>query len=760
MRFTLAVLNRLTLAFAAIVAAACSGGGEALPVPDAPPPVTIDCGQTPDELFCTGLYEDWNARTLAAGVEPFKPGFQLWSDGAEKSRFIALPAGTQIDVSNPNEWLFPVGTKLWKEFRVPVGGTLKRIETRLLWKTTADTWVKTAYVWSADERHAVETPAGVDDVAGTNHYTVPAQSLCGQCHSGRQDSVLGFEAVLLAAPEATGLTYAELLRRGLLTASNDNATRAASTLQIPGTAVERTALGTLHANCGVSCHSPNLFNKFTARIEIGASGTPASVQATSAFTNLVNQRSQFRPTDAPATDLMYRIRPLDLDRSMVPYRMSVRGVGQMPPIVTHIVDDAGLGAVRDWVEAMTEANGYPPPAPATGPDAGPMPDAGPTPDAPITTHPDAPVGPFPDAPTSCSLPKLKLTLAASGFSQPVYVTSPPGDSRLFVVEKGGTIRIVKNGVTNAAPFLSITGEVNIPTPQSEGGLLGLAFHPGYAGNGRFFIHYSTSGSRVVLREFHRTDGKPDLADQAFVGELSSSHNDGFNHLGGMVAFGSDGYIYDSLGDRAFPPPDSPARDLSDRSGKILRIDVDTGNGPPGNMTGTGVDPLIWDYGLRNPWRFSFDRVTGTLYIGDVGEASYEEIDVEPAGAGQNDYGWDVMEGKHCLEPGCTPPPGSRLPVVEHSHASGEATTIIGGFVYRGGAIACLRGRYIYGDYGTSRIFSFVYSGGAAADKIELTADLDPSGSLLGGLVSFGEDADGELYLVNIGSGNIYRIDTE
>jgi glucose/arabinose dehydrogenase len=227
----------------------------------------------------------------------------------------------------------------------------------------------------------------------------------------------------------------------------------------------------------------------------------------------------------------------------------------------------------------------------------------------------------------------------------------------------------------------------------------------------------------------------------------------------MLAFGPDGYLYVGMGDGgAGGDPQNNAQNLNSKLGKILRIDVDGHPTPPaGNLI--GGDPDLWDYGMRNPWRFSFDRATGDLYIGDVGQNTLEEIDVEPAGQGGRDYGWRIMEATQCFAPptGCDTS-GLTLPVVEYGRDLGCSVT--GGYVYRGSAIPGLVGRYLYGDYCSNRVFSFAWADGVVdpQSSSELTADLDPD-SRIQGLASFGEDAAGELYVVSL-DGSVFRIDAE
>ena len=343
-----------------------------------------------------------------------------------------------------------------------------------------------------------------------------------------------------------------------------------------------------------------------------------------------------------------------------------------------------------------------------------------------------------------------------------------------MIEKDGIVRLIKNGVVQPAPFLDIRGghtcppsnpasanpRVCSPSASSEGGLLGMAFHPAYAQNGRFWLFYTAAPQgRVTVAEFRRSPASLDLADTAPVSlpvrKLIDASHGGWNHVGGMLAFGPDGYLYVSIGDAAVSPQaSSPAKKLDSLLGKILRIDVDTGLGPAGNLTGGHGSPLLWDYGLRNPWRFSFDRLTGDLYIADVGKSAWEEINIEPPQTGHRNYGWPTMEGNHCAVAGCAPV--GTAPAAEHSHASGEGVSITGGYVYRGAAIPCLQGHYLYGDYGSHRYWALRWSGGAVQDRVEITADL-AAGNLA--VASFGEDASGEVYLVML-SGEIFRLDPE
>ncbi len=314
-----------------------------------------DCGIGPSgeatELACAGLYSDWASKTVAPGIQEYTPGLQLWSDGAIKTRWIQLPPGQQIDTSNMDEWTFPVGTKFWKEFRLAPadGGPPVRIETRLIWKQPAGEWFRVSYRWSDDgETSATELPGGQLNVNGTG-YEVPSQYECSDCHQGRLDGVLGFEAVGLAAPGTTGVTLQGLVEAGVLTAAPTGS------LQVPGDPVQSAALSWLHVNCGTACHNGGNGlagpSGFLMRLDVA---TLTSVQATDTYTTGWNQ-----PTvtfQIPSASTTYRFHACDLASSAGYYRPSVRdGVNgiplnsQMPTIDTHEVDDAGLAILSAWI---------------------------------------------------------------------------------------------------------------------------------------------------------------------------------------------------------------------------------------------------------------------------------------------------------------------------------------------------------------------------------------------------------------------------
>ena len=346
-----------------------------------------------------------------------------------------------------------------------------------------------------------------------------------------------------------------------------------------------------------------------------------------------------------------------------------------------------------------------------------------------------------------------LQLLAGGLTSPIFVAAPPGDtSRLFVVLQGGVVRVVRQGTLLATPFLDASALVSC---CGERGLLGLAFHPQFATNGYFFVDYTdVAGNTQVVR--YRVSANPDLADPASATGILSQTQPYTNHNGGMLAFGPDGFLYVGLGDGGSGgDPQGNGQNLGTLLGKILRIDVDGGSPyavPPTNpfVAQSGARPEVWVWGLRNPWRFSFDRTTGELYIGDVGQNSREEIDVEPPATGGRNYGWNLMEGTACYQAGCSST-GLTLPALDYLHSDGCSVT--GGYVYRGSRIPMLAGLYVYADYCQGWVRSFRYQNGQATEQRDWPS-LRPGGPIS----SFGEDARGELYVVLYGSaGGVYRI---
>jgi glucose/arabinose dehydrogenase len=362
--------------------------------------------------------------------------------------------------------------------------------------------------------------------------------------------------------------------------------------------------------------------------------------------------------------------------------------------------------------------------------------------------------------------QLRTVRVASGLSRPVFVTSAPGDAfRLFIVEqKLGQIKILTGGVVLPTPFLDI-GSL-IASSGNEQGLLGLAFHPNYSSNGYFFVNYTnTLGNTTVAR--YKVSDDPNQAEpdsQLVILNITQPYA---NHNGGMLAFGpNDGCLYIGTGDGgAGGDPGNRAQNDGELLGKMLRIDVDGGSPygiPPDNpFVGTG-DPLdeIWAKGFRNPWRFSFDRVARDLFVTDVGESAYEEVDFQPSSSrGGENYGWRLMEGDHCYNPPTDCDPGGlSYPIHEYSHGGDPSRcAVVGGYVYRGESIPGLQGTYFFGDYCSGQIWSFRYDGENLTAFTDRTTELSPaSGMSIDQVSSFGEDSAGELYVVDL-DGEIYKI---
>jgi glucose/arabinose dehydrogenase len=356
-----------------------------------------------------------------------------------------------------------------------------------------------------------------------------------------------------------------------------------------------------------------------------------------------------------------------------------------------------------------------------------------------TDVPDAPAG---DA-------GFRLQEVAGSFRQPVLVThADDGSARLFIVEQGGLIKVREQGTWST--YLDLTGRV---TDGGERGLLGLAFHPGYEVNGRLFVHYSGAGGDTVVSEFRGGGVVGDVRSERILLQVEQPYP---NHNGGMLAFGPDGMLYLGLGDGGSAnDPQNRAQNLDSLLGKILRIDVDASTilapyGIPGDnpFADRGQGREIWAYGLRNPWRFSFDRQTGDLWIGDVGQGQYEEIDRQPADSqGGENYGWSRFEGRH-VHDADREAPGAVAPVAEYDHDGGHCS-ISGGYVYRGSAMPGLQGTYIVGDYCTGVVWTLDADGSAG---YALTQVMDTPHRIS----SFGEDEDGELYLVDHG-GKVFKL---
>lgn len=354
--------------------------------------------------------------------------------------------------------------------------------------------------------------------------------------------------------------------------------------------------------------------------------------------------------------------------------------------------------------------------------------------------------------------EVRLEPVVMGLEQPLgIVNAGDGSGRLFVLEKGGKVRILQDGELAAEPFLDISDKV---TTNSERGLLGLAFAPNYADTGLFYVDYTDLNGDTVVAEY-RVSADPAKADAGSEVILLTIPQPESNHNGGHLAFGPDGDLYIGTGDGGGAGDRHGAigngQNLDTLLGKLLRIEVGTEVGagssyavPTDNpFVGTdGARPEIWAYGLRNPWRFSFDTQTGDLYIGDVGQNAYEEVDFQAAdsGGGQN-YGWRVMEGFHCFDPknNCDET-GLTLPGIEYPHSEGNSVT--GGYVYRGDALPDLVGWYVYGDFGSGRVWRAQKQGDTWTNELLLESGLN--------IASFGEDEAGELYVVAI-DGGVYRL---
>ncbi len=371
----------------------------------------------------------------------------------------------------------------------------------------------------------------------------------------------------------------------------------------------------------------------------------------------------------------------------------------------------------------------------------PSPTTAPIEPTPEPTLPST-VEPSPTAPAlGESRPAFTLSAEpiASGFTRPVYLAHT-GDDRLFVVEQPGRVRVIQNGVVLDAPFLDIVSLVN--SGANEQGLLSVAFHPDYASNGSFFVNYTRQPDGATIIARYRVLGDPNLADPNSAEVLLTIDQPEANHNGGLIKFGSDGDLYIGTGDGGGAGDRhgsiGNAQDPDSLLGKMLRMDVATGQ------------VSTWAIGLRNPWRFSFDRATGDLYIADVGQNTYEEVNFQPASSsGGENYGWRIMEGLHCFDPGegCDQT-GLTLPVAEYDHSQGCSVT--GGYVYRGLAYLWLNGLYFFADYCTGTVRSLERDGSGVWD---MTRRLDVDFTVS----SFGEDMAGELYLVGHNDGTVYRL---
>lgn len=354
----------------------------------------------------------------------------------------------------------------------------------------------------------------------------------------------------------------------------------------------------------------------------------------------------------------------------------------------------------------------------------------------------------PDEGFDVSSVELDLEPFVDGLRSPLLLThADDGTDRSFVVEQGGTIRIVEGGEVASQAFLDVS---DLTDARGEQGLLGLAFHPDFERNGRFFINYTDLAGDTVVASYHADDGTADPNSAEVVLKIDQPYA---NHNGGHLAFGPDGYLYIATGDGGSAgDPQGNGQDRDALLGKLLRIDVDGDpyEIPPSNPfadDGEGA-PEVWAYGLRNPWRFSFDGDTDTLWIGDVGQGELEEIDRVPDDKGGLNFGWNEMEGSRCYDGRDCDPSGKVLPVTEYGHDLG--CSITGGFVYRGAEFPALRGGYFFADYCSGNIWAI---DATTRSGVEPTLLLSSERALS----SFGQDDDGELYVIDIGAGEVLRV---
>ena len=356
---------------------------------------------------------------------------------------------------------------------------------------------------------------------------------------------------------------------------------------------------------------------------------------------------------------------------------------------------------------------------------------------------------------------LTLQQVVTNLVSPLFLTSPDGDARLFVVEQAGTIRVISNGVVLPTPFLSIPNPSRVLS-GGERGLLSMAFDPLYASNGFFYVYFTDQTGDIAIERYQVSAGNPDIADPTPLRVLTIPHRSFANHNGGLLAFGADGMLYAATGDGGGGgDPLGSGQNLGSLLGKLLRVDVrNASSGAPYAIPAdnpfvaqAGAAGEIWAYGLRNPWRFAFDPPADRLYIADVGQNRIEEINAVDATEPGLNYGWNVTEGSLCYPGGPCSTTGLTLPVLEYGHDAAGGCSVTGGFVYRGGAIPELQGRYLYSDACSGWLRSFLLAGASAVERVDWNT------TNVGQVLSFGEDSQGEIYLLarRSGVGTIYRI---
>jgi hypothetical protein len=342
--------------------------------------------------------------------------------------------------------------------------------------------------------------------------------------------------------------------------------------------------------------------------------------------------------------------------------------------------------------------------------------------------------------------QLAAVEVVNGLNRPVHLTAPVGDARLFVVEQPGRIRIVQDGQLLPTPFLDIDSIVR--STGNEQGLFSLAFHPQYAANGLFYVNFTNENGDTRVARYTVT-GNANVADPGSRKVILAIDQPFGNHNGGQIAFGPDGMLYVGMGDGGSGgDPLGHGQNLNTLLGALLRIDVDGGD----PYAVPGDNPFgdeIWGFGLRNPWRFSFDAPSAMIYIGDVGQNAWEEVNVAPANSAARNYGWNVMEGNGCFGGGSCNQTGMTLPVIVYPTGS-EGCSVIGGYVYRGAALPDIIGHYFYSDWCNGWLRSFKYVGGAVTEQTEWNV------GDIGNVLSFGVDGNGELYILSQ-NGRVYRL---
>ena len=354
------------------------------------------------------------------------------------------------------------------------------------------------------------------------------------------------------------------------------------------------------------------------------------------------------------------------------------------------------------------------------------------------TNPGPPAAPPPAPPPPPPSGEFSLTTetVATGLTRSLYLTAPAGDDRLFIAEQTGRIRIVKEGVVLAAPFLDLSSKVS---GGNEQGVLSMAFHPDYAANGFFYVNYTGDDGDTRV-ERYAVSADPDVADDGSAKLILGVAQPHTNHNGGHILFGPDGMLYVALGDGGGAgDPFNNGQNSGTFLGSLLRLDVDGGD-PYAIPSDNPFGNEIWAIGLRNPWRIAFDPVVETLYVADVGQSSREEVNAVGDDESGLNYGWRIMEGSSCFGGGGCDDTGLVLPVLEYDH--GEGCSVTGGFVYRGSAIPEVVGHYFYSDFCTGFLRSFRAEGEGATELEEW----DVGG--LGSVLSFGQDAAGELYILS------------